>query len=77
MNKKGKRQIMKLKEITPKAYLCAWSACPAMYEVVGKDKLVIVGSKVNPKKLGIAKKVGKNEQVVMIDKEMLKQIFEK
>lgn len=66
---------MKLKEITPKAYQCAAWACPSVYKVVGKDKLVIVGSKVNPKELGISKKVGKNEQVVMIDKEMLKQIF--
>ncbi len=68
---------MKLKEITPKAYLCTAAACPAIYEVVGKDKLVIVGLQVNPKELGIAKKVDKNEQVVMIDKEMLKHIFEK
>lgn len=68
---------MKLKEITPKAYQCAAWACPAIYEAVGKGKLVIVGSKVDPEELGIAKKVGKNEQVVMIDKEMLKQIFEK
>ena len=68
---------MKLKEITPKAYQCTAAACPAVYEVVGKDKVVIVGSKVNPKELGIAKKVDKNEQVLMIDKEMLKQIFEK
>ena len=68
---------MKLKEITPKAYQCSFAACPSVYDVVGKDKLIIVGSEVNPKELGIAKKVCKNEQVVMVDKEMLKQIFEK
>ena len=48
-----------------------------MYELAGGDKLVIVGSQVNPQQFGIARKVGKNEQVVMIDKEMLKQIFKK
>lgn len=68
---------MKLKEITPKAYQCAWGSCPAIYKVVGKDKLVIVGSKVNPEELGITHRVGRDEQVVIIDKEMLKQIFEK
>jgi len=68
---------MKLREITPKASLCAAGTCPAVYEAVGKSKLIIVGSKVNPEDLGIAKKVGKNEQAVMIDREMLKQIFEK
>lgn len=68
---------MKLKEITPKTYQCAAWACPAIYELVGKDKLVIVGSKVNPEELGITHRVGRDEQVVSIDKEMLKQIFEK
>lgn len=68
---------MKLKEITPKAYQCSAFACPAIYEAVGKGKLVIVGSKVDPEELGITHRVGRDEQVVMIDKEMLKQIFEK
>jgi len=69
---------MKLKEITPKAYQCAWTACPAIYEIVGKDKLVIIGRKVdNPEKLGIAKRVGKEEQMVIVDREMLRQVFEK
>lgn len=68
---------MKLREITPKEYRCACAACPAIYEVMGDNKLVIIGSQVNLKQFGIAEKVGKNEQVVMIDKEMLKQIFEK
>ena len=68
---------MKLKEITPKEYQCGsvvW--CPAVYEIVGEDKLVIIGKKVeNPDKLGISKKIGRNEQAVIVDKEMLRQIF--
>lgn len=69
---------MKLREITPKEYYCTAVACPAIYETMGKDKLVIVGRKVdNPEKLGIAGRIGKDEQVVIVDKEMLRKIFEK
>jgi len=69
---------MKLREITPKEFQCAWTACPSIYEIVEKDKLVIVGRKVdNPEKLGIADRIGENEQAVIVDKGMLRQIFEK
>ncbi|PJC77400.1 hypothetical protein CO010_00520 [Candidatus Shapirobacteria bacterium CG_4_8_14_3_um_filter_39_11] len=69
---------MKLKEITPKAFQCSGVACPAVYEIVGMNKLVIVGSKINNlEKLGIAKRVGENEEAVIVDKEMLHQIFGK
>ena len=68
---------MKLKEITPKAYQCgSFYWCPAVYEIVGEDRLVIIGKKVeSPDKLGISKKIGKDEQAVIVDKEMLRQIF--
>ena len=85
---------MKLKEITPKAYQCVWTACPAVFEITPKEyqcasmacpgvfeeekKLVIIGHKVNNlKKLGLAKRVGKDEQAVIVDKGMLQQIFKK
>jgi len=69
---------MDLKEITPKGYQCTGVACPAVYEVVGKNKLVIVACKIdNLEKLGIAKRVGENEEAVIVDKEMLRKIFEK
>lgn len=67
---------MKLKEITPARYSCGILACPAVYITENEDKLVIVGQKVdNPEELGIAKRVGETEQIVMVDKEMLRQIF--
>lgn len=70
--------MKKLREITPKAYQCAVNICPAVYITEKGDKLAIVGTKVdNLEELGISEKVGENEQVVMIDKEILKQIFEK
>ncbi|MFH1997316.1 MAG: hypothetical protein ABII94_01335 [Patescibacteria group bacterium] len=69
---------MKLKNITPKEYQCAAAACPAVYEIMGENKLAIIGHKLgNPEKLGITGKIGENEQIVIVDKVMLQQIFEK
>lgn len=69
---------MKLIEITPKAFLCTAAACPAVYTTEKGDKLAIVGRKVdNPEEIGINEKIGKDEQVVIVDREMLRQIFER
>jgi len=78
MNKKREKQNMKLKDITPKAYRCAQLICPAVYTTEKSHKLVIIGEKTdNLEQLGIAEKIGKNEQAVIVDREMLRQIFEK
>ncbi len=68
---------MKLKNITPGPYDCVCTACPAIYENPKGDKLIIVGSKVNSKELGIDNRIGENEQAVTVDREMLRQVFEK
>jgi len=58
--------------------MCGVGSCPAVFEIVGEDKLVIVGSKVrNFQKLGLSERVGSNEGAVIVDKAMLRQIFEK
>ncbi len=69
---------MRLKNITPKEYQCAAAACPSVFTTQKGDKLFIIGKKVKTlKKFGIEKRVGEDEQVVMVDREMLRQIFEK
>ncbi len=69
---------MKLREITPMEYnMCAAMACPAVYETESNDQLVIVGRKVdNLQELGIANKVGNHEHAVIVDKRMLRQLFD-
>jgi len=63
-------------EITPEAFQCAAVACPGVFEE--ENKLIIIGRKVNDlKKIGLAERVGKEEEAVVVDKEMLRQIFEK
>ncbi len=69
---------MRLKEITPAEFSCTAMVCPAVFEIENEDKLAIVGRKVdNLEELGIAKRVGEDEQVVMVDKEMMRQLFER
>ncbi len=61
----------KMNEITPKSYRCYLVACPAVYSIEGEGKLAIVGKKADPKDLGIADRVGKDEQVIIVDREMI------
>ncbi len=67
----------KIKEITPKSYGCTLVTCPAVYSIEGEGKLAIVGKKANPKDLGIADRVGKDEQVIIVDRGMIEGLFGK
>ena len=74
-----KKSNIKLKEITPSRHMCAVViSCPAIFQIetAQGEKLAIVGEKGDPKELGIADKVSNDEQVVIVDREMLRQIFE-
>jgi len=68
---------MKLKEITPKKFMCGAAVCPTIFEVEGENKVIIIGSKANLRKLGLSERVGRNEEAIVVDKEMLRQIFGK
>jgi hypothetical protein len=68
---------MKVKEITPKRYRCTAAACPSIFEVEGSDELIIIGPKADLKELGLEKRVGKNEEAVIVPKGMIKEIFKK
>ncbi len=61
----------KIKEITPKSYICTLVGCPAVYSIEGEGKVAIVGKKADPKELGIADRVGKDEQVIIVDRGMI------
>jgi len=68
---------MKLKEITPRYWQCCGGGCPAVFEIVGENKLIIVGLKANRKALNLSEKIGKDEEAIVVDKEMLQKIFNK
>ena len=63
-----------MKNITPKKFQCAAGLCPAVYEE--GENLFIIGKKVEglPE---VEKKAGRDEQVVMVRKEMLKKALNK
>jgi len=69
---------IELVNITPHRYMCtAWLVCPAVYSIEKEGKLAIVGKKGEARELGIAHKVGEDEVVAIVDREMIRQIFEK
>lgn len=63
--------IYEVKEITPKANMCATYICPAIFKDKIKNSYLIVGKKVNPSKFGLEKKVGENEVLVSVPKEII------
>jgi len=62
-------------DITPKEFRCLSVACPAIYSIIGENNFAIVGKKADGKNLGLAERVGKDEEVIIVDREMLRKIF--
>ena len=60
---------MKLKEITPPEMACFVGPCPAVFVSEDGNEIVLIGKKVQPGSL--ASRVGADEQLVSISKEML------
>lgn len=68
---------MKVKRIKLLNSMCACGGCPAVFEIVGENKLVIVGLKADRKAFNLSGKIGDNEEAIVVDKEMLEKIFNK
>ena len=56
-------------EITPKSRGCILTACPQIYE--GNDNYFIVGKIVDPKEVGLEKKVGGEEALIEVPKGLI------
>ncbi len=59
-----------VREITPKEDMCIIQLCPGIYEDKS-GKYLIIGKKANPSKFGLEKKVGKDEVLIEIPKEII------
>jgi hypothetical protein len=56
---------------------CVVASCPAVYSSEDGKQLFIVGKKVDDLKgLGIEDKVSDDEQVIVIDREIVRQVLE-
>lgn len=65
---------MKLKNITPEAFICHTNnCCPAVFETE-KGTYVIVGKKIDASEAGIAERVGDDEWVIEVEKGMIDQL---
>ena len=59
-----------ISEVTPKELYCGISSCPAIFET-NKDSYILIGKNGKAKKLGISKRVGKDEFVVEVPKKLI------
>ena len=56
-------------DLTPKENMCFVYACPSIHS--SGDFYLIVGEQINPKAVGLEKKVGKGEVLIKIKKEII------
>lgn len=62
---------MKLqKELTPAEMSCLLGSCPAIFET-NNESYALIGKKLDSKKLGISKRVGKDEVLVEVPKKLI------
>ena len=65
-----KKEIHIKKELTPKSMTCGWGMCPAIFET-DNNSYLLVGKKVNAKKLGILNRVNKEEVLIEVPKNLI------
>jgi hypothetical protein len=68
MKKEEKLKIEK--ELTPKLEMCIVGSCPAIFET-NKKSYAVIGKVLNAKELGIGKRVGKNEVLIEVPKNII------
>ncbi len=61
--------IYDIKNKTPTEEMCLVGTCPGIEEY--KDKYLIIGKKANPSDFGLEKKVGKDEVLIEVPKEII------
>ena len=65
-----KKELKITRELTPKANRCGIGACPAIFET-NQNSYAIIGKKISAKNLGVSKRIGKNEVLIEIPKNIL------
>jgi len=65
-----KTRLKITKELTPKTEMCTAMVCPAIFET-NKGSYALIGKKVNAKDLKVDKRVGKDEVLIEVPKELI------
>ena len=64
---------MKVKEITPKAFLCEAGGCPAVFET-DRGTCLIIGSRVDSAESLLSGRIGQDEVVIEVPAELVRSI---
>ncbi len=67
--KKASR-LMITREVTPNQMSCIVGACPAIFET-NQDAYAVIGKVVEPKELGLDKRVAKDETLIVVPKKLI------
>ena len=62
-----KKEIKLQKELTPAEMYCGVGVCPAIFET-NNESYALIGKKLDAGKLGISKRIGKDEILIEIPK---------
>ena len=65
-----KTKLKITKELTPKIEMCGIGACPAVFET-NKGSYAIIGKKLDAKNLWVDKRVGKDEVLIEVPKNII------
>lgn len=65
-----KKQLKIGKELTPKEHVCVVGPCPAIFET-NNGSYAIIGKVLDARKLGVDKRIGKNEVLIEVPKKIV------
>lgn len=65
-----KNKIKLQKELTPVEIICIMGGCPAIFET-NNNSYAVIGKKLNADELGISNRVGNDEVLIEIPKELI------
>jgi hypothetical protein len=62
-------RVLEIRELTPEQSKCVIGGCPRVYEK--KELYLIIGRQINPRVVGLDGKMGEDEALVAIPKEII------
>ena len=65
-----KKELKIEKELTPKKMMCLYETCPAIFET-NKKTYAVIGKVLNANRLGISKRIGKDEVLIEVPKKLI------
>ena len=64
------KKLEVMEELTPEPLQCGVGACPAIFKT-NRETYALIGKKLDPKEMKVDKRVGKDEVLIEIPKELI------